>query len=318
MVTIVSRKNAAKSLVQSRGMTVLAWTAATAVVLALGACASKGETEKAEAPASTAPAAPAEESGGLVFGGINPGGPATNSRFASPANVAKGSPDLNTVPTEAPKPRSTAEERDKAMSGLVADRVNARYTDQAGRTQPVAVRPYVDTPEAARADAVGRIDAPAPARPAEGSPEVAATEIPIPTPEARNSDVGPRSPNAVPRRGTDVASNGALQSPSAGGFRALADFEAASYGRATLAGTLALSGGNLTPNDRNVLNTTARQQIDTRSKGALRVVGHGAGGMERAMVAANELQRLGVAPSNLFVGVDNITGPTEVFFVRGK
>ncbi len=316
MVTIVSRKNAAKSLVQTRGIPVLAWAAAMASVLALGACASNGETQTAEASAPASQTAPetttAADSSGFVFGGSVPGGAAPGiSRFAPPANVATGSPDLKTVPTEAPKPRSTKEERDQALAGLVADRVNARYNDQTGRTQPVAVRPFVDTPEATRTDAVARIDAPAPERPTEDV-------IPIPDMQPTNSDVGPRSPNTAPRRGTDVAmAGGAVQSVSPGGFRALTDFVPASYGRATLAGTLALSGGNLTPNDRNVLNTTARQQIDTRGKGAIRLVGHGSGGMERALVAAAELQRLGVAPSNLFVGVDNITGPTEVFFVLG-
>ncbi|MBY0510942.1 MAG: hypothetical protein K2P94_12440, partial [Rhodospirillaceae bacterium] len=103
-----------------------------------------------------------------------------------------------------------------------------------------------------------------------------------------------------------------------GGFRPLAEFQAAVYSKSTLAGTLALQGGNLSSGDRNVLNATAREQIDSRGKGVIRVIGHGSGGMDRAVIAARELQRMGVSRDNLFVGVDNITGPTEVFFDRTK
>jgi hypothetical protein len=313
MVTIVSLKIAAESLGRTRGLSILARTAASAAMLALAACASDSTEKTAEAPApAPAEATTTADSSGFVFGGGGiPGG--GNSRFAAPAAAAKGTPDLNTVPTEVPQPRSTKEDRDLALAGLVADRVNARYSEQTGRTQPVAVRPLIDSPEAARTDAEARLDTPAPERPAAVTPEP-----PLPDTTPVSADVGPRSPNSVPRRGTEVASAGGVVAANPGGFRALSDFVQASYGRATLAGTLTMTGGNLTPNDRNVLNTTARQQIDTRGKGAIRVVGHGTGGIERAMAAATELQRLGVAPSNLFVGVDNITGPTEVFFVRGK
>jgi hypothetical protein len=316
MVTIVRFKTAAKSLDHSRAISVLARVTASAAMLALAACASDSTEQTAEAPPpATGEATTTADSSGFVFGGGGiPGAAPGASRFGAQAPAAAGAPDLNPVPTEVPEPRSTKEERDRALSGLVADRVNARYSDQAGRTQPVAVRPLVDTPEAARTDAVARLDAPAPERP----PEAATPEPPLPESTPVSADVGPRAPNSIPRRGADEASAGGVVAANPGGFRPLADFVQASYGRATLAGTLAMTGGNLTPNDRNVLNTTARQQIDTRGTGAIRVVGHGSGGMERALAAAAELQRLGVSPSNLFVGVDNITGPTEVFFVRGK
>ncbi len=307
MVTTVSRRNAAKSLSRSLAINALVWTAAAAATLSLSACASG----KKEAAKTTAPqTASTESSGGLVFGGASPVG----GRFVQPANPAKGSPDLNTVPTTAPVPRSTKAERDAVITGLVADRVNARYSDQTGRTQPVVVRPLVDTPEALRNDAVARLDAPPPPRPAEAiTPEPSLAPVgPV------TSDVGPRSPGQAPRRG-DLAMGGeGTVAATAGGYRSLSEFVQATYGRSTLTGTLTMTGGNLTPNDRNILNTTAREQIDTRGKGVVRVVGHGSGGIDRALVAAGELQRLGVAKNNIFVGADNITGPTEVFLSRGK
>jgi hypothetical protein len=313
MVITVSRTIAVESL----GMRPLIRVAAAAAVLTLGACSSDNtETADTGATKSTVEA-PAPSSSGLVLGGLQPGG-----KFKSQGNfaAAPGTPDINTVPTEVPAPPSSKEERAKAIEGLIADRTNARYTDQGGRSQPVAVRPFVDTPEPARTDAVARLDAPAPERPA----EPAIPEAALPPPNVIQADVGPRSPGAAPRRGpatrgeADVAAAGGTVSGSTGGFRPLTEFQAAVYSKSTLAGTLALQGGNLSSGDRNVLNATAREQIDSRGKGVIRVIGHGTGGADRAVIAARELQRMGVSRDNLFVGVDNITGPTEVFFDRTK
>lgn len=317
MVITVSRRNATKIPAQSFGTNVLMWAAVVVAPLALGACSGSGK----EAPKTTADkpqAAKVEQPPALVFGGAGPSGTgpagAGGARFVQPAAGAKGAPDLNTVPTATPSPRSSKEARDKVIAGLVADRTNARYSDQTGRTQPVAVRPLVDTPEAARTDIVAKIDAPAPPRPAE-APALAA-----PAAAAVDSDVGPRAPGNAPRRsgGGEVASAGGAPVANPGGFRSLGDFQVASYGRANLSGTLTMTGGNLTPNDRNVLNRTAREQIDSRGKIVVRVIGHGTGGIDRAVAAASELQRLGVAPANLFVGADMVTGPTEVFLNTGK
>ena len=291
----------------------LLWAAVAAAALTVSACSSEKKMA-ADTGATSAPAeAPNEPSSGLVLGGQQPGG-----KFKSTGSfAAKGTPDLNTVPTKVPTPPSSKEDRAKTIEGLIADRSNARYSEQGGRTQPVAVRPLVDTPEATKTDAVARLDAPPPERPPEPAME------PLPVPVSVQTDVGPRSPGSTLRRGpsaggeTAVASNGGFTG-SIGVFRPLAEFQSAVYSKSNLAGTLALQGGNLNANDRNVLNTTARQQIDSRGKGVVRVIGHGTGGLERAVIAAKELQRLGVAPTNLYVGVDNISGPTEVFFDRTK
>ena len=289
MVRIVQRQSSP----QKRGKTVSQalglLTAAACSALLLAACSKTSDPAPPETQqASAAPAT---------------GGP----RFAAPATAAKGTPDLNSVPTEAPAPRSSQAERDNAIAGLVADRTNARYSEQGGRTMPVAVRPLIDSPEAAKADAVARIDQPPP------RPEAADPLFPN-APQDR-SDVGPRTPGAL--RGESQVASGAVAG-NLNGFRPLSEFQPATYSRSSLAGTMAMIGGNLTPNDRNVLNITARQQIDSRGRGVIRVVGHGTGGFERAVIAAGELQRLGVAKTNIFVGVDNVAGPTEVFFDRAK
>ncbi len=305
MVIIVSRRNAAENPGRNLGFNALVWTAAAAATLALSAC-SHGKKEAANPATGSSQTASAESSGGLVLGSAGP-------KFASPTDVPKSSPDLNTVPTTVPKPLSTKDEREKVIEGLIADRTNARYTDQTGRTQPVAVRPLVDTPVTGATDLVARIDTPAPARP----PEADASATAIPTTEPVVSDIGPRAPGTAPRRGDIASAADGTVAPNQTGFRPLSDFAQASYGRSNLLGTLTMTGGGLTPGDRKVLNTTAREQIDTRGKGVIRVVGHGTGGIDRAILAANELMRLGVAKSNLFVGSDMISGPTEVFLSSG-
>ncbi len=290
-------------------MHVLRWTGAAVCALLLGACAGDKEAAEAPAPAPTQ-TAQAPASGELVFGG----------RFAPPPRSGAGTPDLNTVPTQVPAPKSTQEQRDKALEGLIADRTNARYTDQGGRTIPVAVRPLVDTPATA-AEALARLETPPPPRPPEAGgpagPGAAAQEPgPVPAAETVPSDIGPRSPGVVPRRGdeTQMAGGGI----GLGGFRPVSEFQSSTYSRSNLSGTLTMIGGGLTPNDRNVLNRTARDQIDSRGKGVVRIVGHGTGGLERAVQAAQELQRLGVARTNIFLGTEGNPGPTEVYFDRAK
>ena len=280
---------------------------AAAAALTLAACSSQRDVlpppdTAPGSPQASAPADPAQ--GGFVIGGKQSG------KFKAPTETAASTPDINTVPTTAPTP-SSKEDRSKLVTGLVADRNNARYADQGGRTLPVAVRPLTDTP-AAQDSAVARLDNPAPERPA----EAALPPLDLPQPTRANQDIGPRAPGTAPVR--TAAAEGASSVANLDGFRPLTDVSAGSFGKSALTGTLALTGGNLTSNDRRVLNTAARSQIESRGKGVLRIVGHGSGGGDRAVLAANELVRLGVAKTNIFVGVDNITGPTEVFFDREK
>ncbi|MGE3476095.1 MAG: hypothetical protein AB7H70_09845 [Rhodospirillaceae bacterium] len=145
--------------------------AAVTAMLALAACASDGEMA-ADAPAETAVAAETPAPAPApVFGAANPA-----PRFVVPSAANQAPPSVNTVPSEAPAPRSSDEERDAARKGLVADIANARHNDVGGRTLPVVVRPYVETAggqsRTPMADATpepdtGRLDAAPPPRPAE-------------------------------------------------------------------------------------------------------------------------------------------------------
>lgn len=321
MVITVAKKNLRTSPAQGHRLTILAAAGVVVAGLTLAACAGDAADAGAGGTQASPPSTerPSAEPPALVFGGAAPLGAA----FKPLANAAKGTPDLNTVPTKAPVPPSTKSERDKAVAGLIADRTNARYSEQGGRTQPVAVRPLIDAPVAASTAAIARVNAPPPQRPLESAaPAVAVAPVANSAQAIIDANVGPRAPGAAPRRSTAegsglaMAGGGSIANP--GGFRGLSDFQAATYSRSNLAGTLGMIGGNLTPNDRNVLNRTARDQIDSRGRGVVRVVGHGTGGLDRALIAANELQRLGVARNNLYVGVDAVVGPTEVFFDRAK
>ncbi|MDX2225411.1 MAG: hypothetical protein SFV21_21840 [Rhodospirillaceae bacterium] len=117
-----------------------------------------------EATASDEAAAEAPASGGLVTGTV-PGAGGASGAFRS---TARGAPDLASVPSQAPTPPSSTEDRRRATEGLIADRERANYTDQVGRREPVTVRPLdaggADTaiatppvPEAARAAPVTRV-----------------------------------------------------------------------------------------------------------------------------------------------------------------
>ncbi len=146
--------------------------AAVVAALMLGACASDDaatdEAVSTDAVASAPAAEPAPAPASTAFGAPAP-------RFTVPSAAGQSPPNVNTVPTAAPTPRSTEEERDEARKGLVADLANARHSEQGGRTQPVVVRPYVETvaaPPAAAEPApseplTNRLDTPSPPRPAE-------------------------------------------------------------------------------------------------------------------------------------------------------
>lgn len=182
---IINRKNRDT---RSVGRTALS-AAALSAVLALAACASDDAApaapadSTAAAEAGTAPA-PAPQST------FNAGAPAP--RFVVPPAADQSPPDVNTVPTTAPTPQSTAEERDAARKGLIADLANARHSDQGGRTLPVVVRPYVaaaaaDLPagptaeETAPDEAItNRLDTPPPPRPAEADGPVKPAAGPAP------------------------------------------------------------------------------------------------------------------------------------------
>lgn len=143
--------------------------------LTLAACASDDAAE-VDAASSTPAAEASSEPAPPPPSTFNAGAPAP--RFVIPSAANQSPPDVNSVPTSAPTPKSTADERDAARKGLIADLANARHSEQGGRTQPVVVRPYIavaaDQPapptaqETAPDEAItNRLDTPPPPRPAE-------------------------------------------------------------------------------------------------------------------------------------------------------
>ncbi|MGE3335415.1 MAG: hypothetical protein AB7I36_17355 [Rhodospirillaceae bacterium] len=143
--------------------------AAVAAMLTLAACASNDEAPAETTVATEAPASAPGPAPTFGAGGAQP-------RFVVPSAANQNPPSVNTVPTTAPAPRSSDEERDAARKGLVADIANARHNDVGGRTLPVVVRPYVETvggqslaPAAENTPDpdTSRLDAPPPPRPAE-------------------------------------------------------------------------------------------------------------------------------------------------------
>lgn len=251
-----------------------------------------------------------------------PGQPAEAPKFPEPAATAQGTPDINSVPTETPTPPSTANERAQILAGLVADRANARYSDQPARTMPVAVRPLSDAPPPPTAAAVAKLDDAPPARPAEAAapaqPAADAIGPSGPAPRSVAAMVGPRrvAPTG-PGPDDEEAGPGATRAslPQTGtGFRTLEQFDSTIYGAGHLLATLDFPAGSLSASERSELGAAADKQKQTR--GVVRVIGHGptkTSAADRATTVARELERLGIPRDQIFTGSETASGPTEVF-----
>ncbi|MHB1205385.1 MAG: OmpA family protein, partial [Rhodospirillaceae bacterium] len=234
--------------------------------------------------------------------------------------------------TTTPTPPSTKDERAQVMAGLVADRANARYSEQPARTMPVAVRPLSDLPPppAASTAAVARLDAAPPARPADAGSATATPAPPAaeaagpagPSPRSTAALVGPRrvAPTGPSNDDDDAAPAGpgaaaAPRQPQLGnGFRTLTEFDSTIYGAGHLLATLDFPAGSLSASERSELGGAATKQQQTR--GVVRVIGHGptkTSAADRATTVARELERLGVPRDQIFTGSETASGPTEVF-----
>ena len=252
-----------------------------------------------------------------------PGQPAEAPELPPPAGAAQGAPGVNPVPTATPAPQSTKDGRSQIMAGLVADRANARYSDQPARTMPVAVRPLSDAPPAVSAAAVAKLDDAPPARPAEAAaPAPPRADAIGPASRSVAAMVGPRrvAPTGPgPGDDDDVgpAGPGATRAslPQVGtGFRTLTEFDSTIYGAGHLLATLDFPAGTLSASERSELGAAAEKQKQTR--GVVRVIGHGptkTSSADRATTVARELERLGVPRDQIFTGSETASGPTEVF-----
>lgn len=241
-----------------------------------------------------------------------------DSKFPVPATAQQSPPDVNTVPTTTPAPRSTAEEREKAIQGLVADRENARHADQGARTMPVVVRPLSDTPPPVQANAappvppavpaaaVARLSEPPPSRPAEAAaPSQSAATAVGPRPGGQTATV----------QGDDGLSASGVIYATVAGYPSLSGLDTNKFRRVERMAQISIPRGDLSTSDRSVLGNAALRQNER--KGVIRIIGHGDGdlraGQEKATIVAKELERLGVTTANLFVGADQAPGTTEVF-----
>lgn len=250
--------------------------------------------------------------------------PQDSSKFPPPANSAQGTPDINSVPTETPTPPSTPSARAQVLAGLVADRANARYSDQPARTMPVAVRPLSDAPPppAASAEAVAKLDDAPPARPAEAArPQADVIGPSGPAPRSVAAMVGPRRVAPTGPAGDDDEAPAGPGAPTraslpqtGNGFRTLTEFDSTIYGAGHLLATLDFPAGSLSASERSELGGAADKQKQTR--GVVRVIGHGptkTSAADRATTVARELERLGVPRDQIFTGSETASGPTEVF-----
>lgn len=131
----------------------------------------------------------------------------TRSGSAVASDADAETPDLRTVP-DRPAPASTPSTREKVIEGLVADRANARYTDEAIRLQGTGretARPSGTTSEPASGRATEVAEA---AAPSQASPEPASVTAPPPA---------PTPPAAPPAPSADTGSGGAVAAAAAGG-----------------------------------------------------------------------------------------------------
>lgn len=174
---------------------------------------SDDDKEKAAPPAESAqtasdtPAASAPPTTGGLFMGSG----SASSAFKSSSGET---PSLSSVPSEAPTPPSSAEQRKEAVEGLVADRAKAEYTEQGGRREPVTVRPLNENaateaaapprPQAAPVERVARLEG-APEAPAANSAPPRTTALaerlgaaPPPPPVADSGNAMPTAPAPVP------------------------------------------------------------------------------------------------------------------------
>ncbi len=305
--------------------------------LPLGGCSSVGNTmgglfggdEPPDESADSAAAESADTDSGFVFGG----NAETRPRFSAAQDTGEGAPDINSVPSTAPTPSPQAE-RDEALAGLIADRANARHTNQGARTMPVAVRPLEPgagrtepensappAPDAAAVDPVTRLSEVPPPRPAEAG----GTAVPEP-PSAETANVAvipapPARPAAGPRPTTaganSIAGNENETSSTSGGenFRPLSAFDPGAFAVSSQVASLTSVARGLTAEDRATLQEAA--SLRSNVQGVLRVIGHGGGQPSEAAAlaarVAEVLRTMGVPADRLYVGADAVTGPVEVF-----
>jgi outer membrane protein OmpA-like peptidoglycan-associated protein len=240
----------------------------------------------------------------------------------NPRISGQGAPALATVPTKAPTPKSTKQDRDKITEGLLSDMNRARYTDSGGRTMPVAVRPLTEAQAQIN-------DAPAiPPKPP-AAPAGAVTRLGEPPPPGAQAQAGgthePTEPSDSAKASVEAAAKLAANEPApklpamegpmpsnlpvarTDGFHPLGAYASTTSQSNQVASIEFVGPGTtLTAVQRRALADAA--QLGQRTKGSFRVIGRTTQASnlveERATSVAQELQRLGVAQDRIYVGTD--------------
>ena len=262
----------------------------------------------------------------------------SDDEFADEAE--EGFPDLASVPEDAAE-TSSAEDRDAATEGLLADREQAQYTEQVRRREPVDVRPLQDdsdtgagaeppTPAAApttpvapaetaprsRPSLAERLGA-APPPPPPASAEAAPPPPPVPSIDSLTAPTPPEDTLAPPS--TTVIGGPEGETQLAALPNAISTYDPSLYRVSTHITTINFATGSsrLTAADRRALDDVIklRDQYD----GAIRVIGHASSrtqdldpmrhklvnfrvSLNRANAVAAALIAKGLPADKLFVG----------------
>lgn len=254
-------------------------------------------------------------------------------KFPVPKDTGGGAPDLASVPTTAPTPPSTKQEREKVIEGLIADRERARYTDQESRNAPIDVRPLSEAaaePDAVPAAPPQAVGAPvqpvtklqtAPGKASAATADELAAQADIPPPPPPPSDTaGTRLPAVAGPASVGPASpGGAGMEPGphpfaalgvrSDGFRPLDTYEKSS---STMMNRVAsidfdINSQSLAPADRRTISDAVK--LAKGAKATFRVIGRSNDAsqkaQDRATAVARELQANGISQDRIFVGTDS-------------
>jgi len=271
-----------------------------------------------------------------VFGSKNKDADAAPKFGVSKSATEGGAPDLASVPNTAPTPPSSKQEREKVVEGLIADREQARYTDQESRIAPINVRPLSEAaaaPDAQPAAPPGASAAPVQgvtrlqAEPGKGTTPTAdqlAAQAEIPPPPPPPEDAAkPRFPSAAHSATAAVGptSPAGAKGPDSGprayaalgvrsdGFRPLETYEKSTSTMMNRVASInfGINSRSLSPADRRIVSDVVK--LAKTGKETFRVVGRSNDASEaaqtRSTAVARELQAQGISQDRIFVGTDS-------------
>ena len=239
------------------------------------------------------------------------------------ADTSNDFPDLASVPDQTPL--SSGAERNKAVTGLVADSNNAQYTKQVRRQEPVAIRPIQDISKLESA-----LNEPPPPLAVPSSPVVESTlSEDASTSLAQRLGVSEQIDSLVSQNDKDnnssenISNNNPpepiLSTLPSTSPKSISEFNAKAYRVSSLIATINFVSGSskLDNKDRRILDEVIK--LHNRHGGSIRVTGHASSrtqnldrlkhklanfniSMKRANAVASSLIEKGIPAGNLYVG----------------